>query len=137
MFDIAVQEPKQLNQYVRQLSNNEVGLLITLFRLTDKWPTNTKSDTLQKSHAHVLRLYLQSLFDYYLDTGQKNKSRLATTLYATMLYAEAEGLTHIQIATIQTVLTYFQRVKLTIDDLWTCTQLLWDNDIETTPEMPN
>lgn len=54
MSDVLMQSSENLTLHARQLSNNEVGILITLFRLTDKWPTGTASDELQKSHAHVL-----------------------------------------------------------------------------------
>ena len=137
MPDVIVQRPENLTLHARQLSKDEVGILITLFRLTDKWPTGTASDDLQKSHAHVLRLHLHTLFEYYYDLGQVNKATLATTLHAATFYAEKEGLTHIQIATIQTLLTYFQRISLTLEDLHVCSRLLWENGIDTTPEMPN
>ena len=135
--DSVLQKQVDLTQHAHQLSKDEVGILITLFRLTDKWPTGAATDELQKSHAQVLRLHLHSLFEYYLDLAQENKAKLATTLHATTFYAANEGLTHTQIATIQTLLAYFQRVSLTIDDLRACSRLLWDNNIETTPEMPN
>ena len=121
----------------RQLSKDEVGILITLFRLTDKWPTGAAADELQKSHAHVLRLHLHSLFEYYWELGQENKAKLATTLHAATFYAEKEGLTHLQIAIIQTLFTYFQRVTLTTEDLRAAVRLLREHDIEITPEMPN
>lgn len=137
MSDLVLQKSEELTQHARQLSKDEVGILITLFRLTDKWPTDTASDELQKSHAQVLRWHLQSLFDYYYNSTQENKTKLVAMLHAATFYAEKEGLTHGQIATIQTLLTYFQRVTLTIDDLRVSSRLLWENGIDTTPEMPN
>jgi len=137
MSDVVLQIPEDLAQHAHQLSKDEVGSLITLFSLTDKWPTGTASDELQKSHAQVLRLHLHSLFEYYYNLGQENKAQLAITLHGATFYAENEGLTHLQIATIQNVLTYFQRVLLTIDDLRECSRLLWANEIFTLPEMPN
>lgn len=135
--DVVLQKSEDLAQHVRQLSRDEVGILITLFRLTDKWPTGAASDEYQKSHAHVLRLHLHSLFEYYYDLGQENKAKLAATLHAVTFYAEKAGLTHAQIGAIQTLFTYFQRVALTVADLSFCSALLWENGIDTTPEMPN
>jgi len=80
MSDVVLQIPEDLAQHARQLSKDEVGILITLFSLTDKWPTGTASDELQKSHAQVLRWHLQSLFDYYYALSQENKAKLVTTL---------------------------------------------------------
>lgn len=137
MSDSVIQTQAALTQHARQLSKDEVGILITLFRLTDKWPTGDTSGELQKSHAQVLRLHLHSLFEYYDNLGQENKAKLAVTLHAATFYAENEGLTHMQIATIQTILTYFQRILLTIDDLRESSRLLWANEIFTLPEMPN
>lgn len=135
--DILLQKPETLTIHARQLSRDEVGILITLFRLTDKWPTGAASTELQRSHAHVLRLHLASLFEYYYDLGQENKAKLATTIHAATFYAEKEGLTHAQIAAFQTLFTYFQRIALTTDDLRAGSRLLWENGIDTTPEMPN
>lgn len=135
--EILLQKPETLTIHARQLSRDEVGILITLFRLTDKWPTGAASTELQRSHAHVLRLHLASLFEYYYDLGQENKAKLATTIHAATFYAEKAGLTHAQIAAIQTLFTYFQRIALTTDDLRTCSRLLWENGIDTAPEMPN
>lgn len=126
-----------LTQYAYQLSKDEVGILITLFRLTDKWPTGIASEELQKSHAHVLRLHLHDLFEYYIDLKQENKIKLAALLHSTTFYAENDGLTHTQISTLQTLLTYFQRMSLTNDDLKECSRLLWEHGIEITAEMPN
>lgn len=137
MSDVVLQIPEDLAQHAHQLSKDEVGILITLFSLTDKWPTGTASDELQKSHAQVLRWHLQSLFDYYHTLSQENKAKLVATLHATTFYAENAGLTHGQIATIQTLLTYLQRVTLTVDDLRTSSGLLWENGIDTTPAMSN
>lgn len=134
--DVMTQSIANLTLDARQLSKDEVGILITLFRLTDKWPTGA-ADELQKSHAHVLRLHLHSLFEYYWELGQENKAKLAATLHAATFYAEKEGLTHMQIAAIQTLFPYFQRVTLTTEDLRTASRLLREHSIETTPEMPN
>lgn len=136
-FEALLQKPENLTLHARQLSQDEVGILITLFRLTDKWPTGAASEELQKSHAHVLRLHLHSLFEYYWELGQENKAKLATTLHVTTFYAEKVGLTHAQIATLQTLFTYFQRVVLTLEDLRAASRLLWENGIDTTPEMPD
>lgn len=55
MSDTVIQTQAELTQHAHQLSKDEVGILITLFRLTDKWPTGTASGEFQKSHAQVLR----------------------------------------------------------------------------------
>ena len=98
MLNMVMDKTEDVQELVSQFANNEAGILITLFQLTDHWPTGAASTTLQKNHAHVLRVHLHRLFEYYFNLAQENKAKLATTLHSTTFFAESQGLTHMQIA---------------------------------------
>ena len=135
--DTAVQRTINLAEYVPDPINEEAKKLLKLYWIFDNWLDDVESLDLQKNHAQVMRSQLDRLIPYYIDSGQRNKAKLAVTLRGAALNAEEIGLNDRQINLMQTVLVYFQRASLTIDDLKQCHQTLLDNNIYTLPEMPN
>jgi hypothetical protein len=126
-----------LAEYVPDAINEEAKRLLKLYWIIDNWLDDAGSLELQKNHAQVMCSQLNRLIHYYFDNGQRNKAKLAVTLYGAALNAEEIGLNAIQINVIQTLLVYFQRVSLTMDDLKQSHQALLHHQIYTLPEMLN
>ncbi|MEM7538259.1 MAG: hypothetical protein AAF639_39190 [Chloroflexota bacterium] len=119
------------------LTSDEIGRLITLFQVTDDWLAQIDSPIYQKHHAVTLRLQLHQLGNYYFDQGERNKSKLAVSLYDATFFAESEGLTQTQIEALQFLFTYFLRIMLTHDDLDECEGKLFESGIHVMPTAHN
>ena len=135
--DVTIQKSVDLTSYVPSAINDEAKRLLKLYWIIDSWLDDLESTELHTVHAQVLGSQFNHLVHYYLDGGQRNKAKLALTLRGASTYAEKMRLNEAQINAIQTLLVYFQRANLSVDDLKQCHQSLLDHDIYTLPEMPN
>ena len=135
--ELAVQDTVDLAEYVPATIGEEAKRVLKLYWIIDNWLDDVESTELQKIHAQVMRSQLTRLVQYYFENEQRNKAKLAATLYGAASYAEKTVLNHAQINAIQTLLDYFQRGNLTLPDLKQCHKVLLDHDIYTLPEMPD
>ncbi|MEZ4736022.1 MAG: hypothetical protein R3E79_53720 [Caldilineaceae bacterium] len=136
-IEVTVQDQMDVIQYKRTLPDEDIRRHIILFQLTDDWTTDIKAGELRENYAQILRSQLSRLSQFYAEAGRADHAQLAAILHDATFFAENEGLTPEQLGMIQFILTYFQRVALTQDELRECTMKLYRSGIEVIPPMPD
>ena len=134
---VMAEETVDFGSYVPTKISDEAKKLLQLYWIFDNWIDAVDSMDLQKMSARVLYLQFERLVLYYYEQGKRNKAKLALNLSGAMRYAEDIEFNTEQIHALQSLLFYFQRINLTLDELKQCYRHILQHGIFTTPSMPD